>query len=96
MSFVAGQKGRTMADLIDRDVAYSVLEEYYHIRTKIQKMGLREALSRVPDGVVRCKDCKWWNESCRVCESPNWDGESIDYFTIPAGFFCAWGERKES
>lgn len=88
-----------MADLIDRDVAYSVLEKYYHIRTEIQRMDLREALSRVPDGVVRCKDCSLYRENYtengdywsihyeQYCQ--NWDRE-----TFPDGF-CMDGERRD-
>lgn len=34
--------------LVDIDEVYKVLTEYYHQRTEIQHMSLREALSRVP------------------------------------------------
>ena len=37
-----------MSDLISRQEAYKVLTEYYHHKTEIQNMGLKEALSRVP------------------------------------------------
>lgn len=45
--------------------------------------------------VVRCKDCKWWIESYRECQSPNWDTGSEDCFVVPGGFFCGWGERRD-
>ena len=34
--------------LIDADVAYKVLAEYYHHRTETQHEALKEALSKVP------------------------------------------------
>jgi hypothetical protein len=47
-----------MADLIDRHDAYVFLTEYYNHRTEAQHKNLKEALSRVPEAVVHCKDCK--------------------------------------
>lgn len=75
-----------MADLIDRDIAYSVLEEYYHIRTEIQRMDLREALSRVPNGVVRCKECVY-ADSYDHCKLVGWWTVSDD--------FCSRGEKRK-
>ena len=46
-----------MADLIDRRTAYIFLTEYYNHRTEAQHKNLKEALSRVPEAVVHCKDC---------------------------------------
>ena len=37
-----------MPRLIDEDKAKEVLTDYYHIRTKVQKIALEEAFSRVP------------------------------------------------
>ena len=37
-----------MEDLISRQAAYKVLTDYYHHRTEIQHIALREALERVP------------------------------------------------
>ena len=34
--------------LIDADEAYKVLTDYYHHRTEIQHMALKEAIERVP------------------------------------------------
>ena len=44
--------------------------------------------------VVRCRDCKWWNDYYRECESPNWNTGTDEYIVQPAGMFCGWGERK--
>lgn len=45
--------------------------------------------------VVRCKDCKWWNEFYKECHSPNWVTKTDGPFVIPTRFFCGWGERRE-
>ena len=44
--------------------------------------------------VIRCKDCKHWNEHYRECNSPNWDTGTDDCFVVPAGFYCGWAERR--
>lgn len=44
--------------------------------------------------VVHCRDCKWWNDYYRECESPNWNTGTDEYIVQPAGMFCGWGERK--
>lgn len=41
--------------------------------------------------VVRCRDCKHWNEEdhwCNIRDSYGWDYKPDD--------FCSYGERKES
>lgn len=45
--------------------------------------------------VIRCKECKYWNDYYRECQSPNWNTGTDDYFVTPAGFYCGWAERKE-
>lgn len=44
--------------------------------------------------IVRCKECKWWNDYYRECESPNWNTGTDEYIVQPAGMFCGWGERR--
>ena len=36
--------------------------------------------------LVRCKDCKYWDEQCQQCER-------IDGIILP-DFFCADGEKR--
>lgn len=52
--------------------------------------------------VIRCKDCKWWKEYCRIV-----DGEVSDHacslkretdgnmHRAKADDYCSWAERKE-
>ena len=52
--------------LIDADKAYEILTDYYHQKTYIQHLALKEALDRVPTierpEIVRCKDCTYRGE----------------------------------
>lgn len=41
-----------MSNLITRKDAFITLTAYYHHRTPLQRLGLKEALSRVPDADV--------------------------------------------
>ena len=74
--------------LIDADVAYKVLSEYYHHKTDIQHKGLREALDRVPSvdavPVVRCKDCKRKHLVNMVWTCPFG-------YSYGENFFCGYG-----
>lgn len=82
--------------LIDADEAYKVLTDYYHTRTPIQQLALKEALARVPiidaELVVRCKDCRWGREVCGNIEC------SVDRNLPPEyhgyKWFCPNGERR--
>lgn len=80
--------------LIDADEAFRVLSDYYHHRTEEQHDALREALDRVPEAVVRCKDCA----NCR----PDVNDESVWLWCrrvhglTRKNDFCPYGEsRKE-
>lgn len=67
---------------------------------------LRENGSKLVERVVRCRDCRWFNEDRRdtsigwvdvfVCDSEQWSTSSMmpSHKVQPDGY-CAWGERKE-
>lgn len=78
--------------LIEADEAFRVLSDYYHHRTETQAAALREALDRVPEAVVRCKDCKhsqaWYRDKLRCFM---WSETGIDVFEDG---YCSYGERK--
>lgn len=46
-------------DLISRQAAYEVLSEYYHHKTEMQNIALREALGRVPSAQPERKKGRW-------------------------------------
>ena len=95
-----------MQRLIDAEKVYEVLTDYYHHRTEIQHEALKEAISKVPTvdavEVVRCKDCKWYEESIypelrptRFCyRLTNNKGVHIGY-NWDGNDFCSYGERRE-
>lgn len=71
-----------MEDLIERRMVYIFLTQYYNHRTENQHKNLKEALRRMPDGVVRCKDCIMHG----VCTYERGLGDNG---------FCSQGKRKE-
>lgn len=85
---------------IDADYAYKVLTEYYHQRTDVQHLALKEALDRVPTAdvveVVRCKECKWWDETtCSSTLTPDNRLCLANCCYWRADDFCSFGERRE-
>ena len=85
-----------MPRLIDADVAYKILTDYYHHRTETQHDALIEALSKVPTVdaklVVRCKDCKYYY----VYNGHNFCDLDIEMMRdLDPNYYCASAERKE-
>ena len=58
--------------------------------------GLIELIEKAPTidavPVVRCRECKWWQEDDDVGHCDNPDG--LDNYAKPEDF-CSYGERKE-
>ena len=75
---------------IDADALLEGREDHEMISTHL--IWNAPTIDAVP--VVRCHDCKWWNDYYRECESPNWNTGTDEYIVQPAGMFCGWGERK--
>ena len=75
-----------------------MLSEYYHHKTPQQAEALLEALQRVPEAVVRCKDCVHCADDyidtglglmpCFTCELFEGYGANIE-----PGHFCSYGEE---
>ena len=70
----------------------------YNVTVKAY-IDAQPAIDSVP--VIRCKDCKWWKEYCRIV-----DGEVSDHacslkretdgnmHRAKADDYCSWAERK--
>lgn len=76
--------------LIDADEAFCILSAYYHHRTETQADALREALDRVPEVVVRCKECRYYDENVRWCRRLGLVG------AFDKDGFCARGKRRKA
>ena len=45
--------------------------------------------------IVRCGDCKWFNEEYGSCHAYHWDlNQGLEYAEVDADDFCSYGERK--
>lgn len=55
-------------------------------------------INDAPDGVVRCKDCRYWDTNGYGAEYDS-EGygwcEEIGEFDTKKDWYCGWGERKE-
>lgn len=87
--------------LIDADEAFRVLSDYYHHRTEEQHDALHEALDRVPEAVVLCKDCKYYDYPFSAAPQESTDAENERWCCLlgMGGAFgkndyCSHGERR--
>ena len=85
--------------LIDVDALADALFE----KRKNYPQWVADTIGNMPDAVVRCRDCKWWDKKdgsnygyCHACKhgyySDHW--EIGIYRTYKGDWFCADGERK--
>ena len=98
--------------LIDADALYEqaadTAEHYCGFFNDMEKVICARDIDAAPTieavPVVRCRDCRWWDEIegspmgyCHACKhghySRNW--EISIYRTYKGDFFCADGERKD-
>ena len=78
-----------MSDLIDREQTYEVLTDYFHQRTEIQHIAMREALSRVPSAErwIPCKErLPEKDGKYLVTVDIKWTGTDLDFRPIVARF----------
>ena len=76
-------------DLISR----SALLVAYDKAHKGPPGGARKLIEEAPEGVIRCENCKNWNERrrwCDICEGRN------GLYPVTRNWFCADGQRKET
>ena len=68
------------------------LEQYNDMAERLAELEwkLGEAVQ-----VVRCKDCRYYDESLEVCRCSQWDLSRIEYPMVGTEDFCSYGERRE-
>lgn len=87
-----------MNDLISRAAAKEAIRnrirggatELARIFKEIDNVPAVDAVS-----VVRCKDCKYWDISCKSQYFDGWCFCGIQSNSAPPHWFCADGERRE-
>ena len=81
-------------DFADADVCEEFPDGYCEFGLSREK--IRELLRDIPTVdavlVVRCRECKWWQEDDDIGHCDNPDG--LDNYAKPEDF-CSYGERKE-
>ena len=82
--------------LINREALLSYADlrascgEHYTAEDVIMMIKTAPTVDAVP--VVRCRECKWWQEDDDIGHCDNPDG--LDNYAKPDDF-CSYGERKE-
>ena len=104
MGTALGMKGRKMLINKDEMVAELGIGTSCHACPRYEGNGvcrghlswLCGAINRMPEAIVRCKDCKWWKTTY------SWNGNEHKVCAIEAyeplrkaEDFCSRGERRE-
>lgn len=86
-----------MTEYIDKTEA---MRRFKPFGREIPKEQVMAVLARIDEGIVRCKDCKWWADEAEgdfgikygFCEHPDFPASVLE--TTHADF-CSYGERRE-
>lgn len=80
-----------MNDLISRQAAIDVAKQHWY------KPNIAKALEDLPSaqpGVIRCKDCKYWDTSWQKDAAPNFHYCPMLDGIREGDFYCADAERR--
>ena len=75
--------------------ADAFLKEYCEPYPHIYK-AMSRAMADAPSiDIVRCGECKWFNEKYGSCHAYHWDlNQGLEYAEVDADDFCSYGERE--
>lgn len=83
-----------MAEYIDRADLIKNLNKFApeHYTALVNQLITKQPTADVVE-VVRCKDCKYWNNG--YCEGIPFCGDDASYIETQETDFCSYGERKD-
>ena len=92
VSLLMAEKERSITlpdDTVSRRKAYEILADYYHIRTDVQRIALKEALLRVPQ---EKQDTAFW-----VCHADQDDKDWLIWSCSKCGYVRTkgWAATRE-
>lgn len=85
-----------MTRYIDTEIIAKIVFDYWKECERIERIipAIKRAIIYHSTAdvveVVRCKECKHWDEEFGECDHPK-VGRRVQ---VPAGFYCGWGERR--
>lgn len=76
---------------MDRLINWTEVEEWMHRQHETteqwsMRIAIENYVDAMPEAVVRCKDCEFYNGEYRDCD--------IDILAKPNGY-CSYGERRD-
>lgn len=81
------------ADALKAEFTGNFGRELWHYTGIWATIDVAPTIDAVP--VVRCKDCKHWNDDAMACDTLPWV-DSSEHANWYADDFCSYGERKEN
>jgi len=91
-----------MATKLEKTQEGIIIKAIQDVDVKVDKYALIKAIEtdrKYQEGklieVVRCKDCKHWNDKKRMCECPEWTDMDGWHKATDAEDYCFRADRKE-
>ena len=86
-----------MSDLIDRQAAIDMIEKYFNglpIAVHYDMLAMIHRLPSVQPEIIRCRDCKHWDETWTNDWSPDYHYCPMIDGVRKGDFYCADAERR--
>lgn len=81
-------------DVIEVSMCDEETEEWSAKKMTVEALLSHYAEVPLVVDIVKCEECKWWNEHFRECQSPYWNTGTNEHIIQPAGMYCGWGDKK--
>lgn len=85
-----------MSRYIDADAVKNIIRSGVSTDTEADQEYVCERIDEAPSiEIIRCVECKWFNEKYGSCHAYHWDlNQGLEYAEVDADDFCSYGERE--
>lgn len=90
-----------MSEYINIDEAIAAVAYRFAINKDDYERAERQAVDWLPEAeedvvkVVRCKDCKYWDNMTKWTVCAKWSADPYEQATTEKNDFCSYGERAD-
>ena len=84
------------ADVVEADKAQKEIDYWHDKAQSYEQTILKLSLNKADVvEVVRCKDCKYWDNTTKWAVCTKWSADPYEQATTEKNDFCSYGEKNE-